>query len=671
MIVSAFFILPSAFSQTSVLFPLAQMTGNTNDTTITIRPVVNPIQFHSLVYWLPTSGIQLRTVNGSATTNLIPNDYNVTIAGVPGSWKISVSDTNLTLNAALIGNLNTYTYTNPLPGVIKLIAGNNISLTPPGGQGVVTIDALGGGGSASNAYQLQAANNLVSLSTNVTDLIYTISGVSQTNGYPWGTLYDPAGAAHSATNGYAWGTLYDAAGTARSVTNGYPWSVLYDAAGSASAATNGWPWGTLYDAFGSASAATNGWPWGVLYDSAGAAHAATNGYPWGTLYDAAGSAASATNGYPWGVLYDATGSATAATNGWPWGILYDPAGSASAATNGYPWSALYDAAGAATAATNSLGLPSGLAAFRGTNTFASTNVATVSTPGLVKVDNSTIVVGSDGTISATTGGGGTVTSVGLSMPGEFSVSGSPVIGAGTLSVTRTGTANFLNFGATNLGFVAVDQWQCITNPANHSLAFFNALFGFAPVTVFTNGSLNIGGAMTNNFGFFGNGAGLTNLQGSNVLGVVPINTLQTNQYAYFDGSGGITNVSSTIDGRWWTNIFGTNMVLDTAVLAPISNATNYTATLRSGTVGMQTLYGANTNANISLVGTNLSDVERSVFINNFTSSVNCNLTFTFVAATNQNFSAVVSNGWGAIFNFWNADSFGTNVLVSDAGRYHH
>src|SRR3954471_24995575 len=86
----------SAQSQTAVLFPLAQMTGTTNDTIITVRPVINPVKFHSVVYWLPTAGIQLATKNGSATTNLIPNDYNVTIAGVPGSWKISVSDTNIT-----------------------------------------------------------------------------------------------------------------------------------------------------------------------------------------------------------------------------------------------------------------------------------------------------------------------------------------------------------------------------------------------------------------------------------------------------------------------------------------------------------------------------------------------------------------------------------------------
>src|SRR6185312_3928268 len=257
---SALCIPRSASAQSSVLFPLAQMTGTTNDTTITVRPVINPVKFHSQIYWLPTAGIQLATKNGSATTNLIPNDYNVTIAGVPGSWKISVSDTNVTLNAAEIGNLTVYSANGPLPGVTKINAGANITISPPNGMGVVTINSTGGG-AATNGYQSQAGNKLITISTNLTDLIYTFSGVSQTNGYPWGVLYDAAGAAQAATNGISIASGLSAFRRTNS----------FDAAGSASAATNGYPWGTLYDPTGSASAATNGWPWGVNYDPAGTA----------------------------------------------------------------------------------------------------------------------------------------------------------------------------------------------------------------------------------------------------------------------------------------------------------------------------------------------------------------------------------------------------------------
>lgn len=444
-------------SQTPVLFPLAQMTGTTNDTTLTIRPVNNPVEFHNQIYWLPPAGVQLHTVNGSATTNLIPNDYNVTIAGVPGSWRISVDDTNITLNAAEIGNLTTYTFTNPIPGVFQLIAGPNITLAPANGKGIVTISATGGGdgGSATNAYQLQVGNKLITLLTNATDFIYTISGVSQTNGYPWGVLYD-------------------AAGTARS---------------------------------------------------------ATNGYPWGSLYDATGAAHSATNGYPWSILYDATGSAIAVTNG-------------------YPWSALYDSAGAATAATNGIALASGLAAFRGTNTFAGTNPATASTLGLVKVDNSTIVVASDGTISATTGGGGSVTSVGLSAPGEFSVSGSPITGSGTLAITRTGDANFLGLAATNIGFLKVTNSASVGGQALLSAlivtnAFTNqALLASALIKADANKKVT---SISNWIGAFTND-GTGNFGGAPLLDA---SALKASQYVKTDAS---TNLVSSMDGYAWTNL---------------------------------------------------------------------------------------------------------------------
>lgn len=353
----------AAGAQTAVLFPLAQMTGITNDTTITIKPVNDPVSWRGRVWWLPPSGIQLNTLNGEAVTNLIPNDYIVSISGVVGTWKISVADTNVTENAALIGTLTTYTFDSPVPGVMQIIPGNNVSISPGNGVGVVTINSLGGsGGSATNAYQSGTASGRLTIVTNAQNFTYLFDVPID--------AFDAPGSAMAATNGWPWGVLYDAAGAARGATNGYPWGALYDAAGSATASTNGWPWGTLYDAAGSATAATNGWPWGVLYDAAGAAHNATNGYPWGTLYDAAGSATAATNGWPWGTRYDADGSATAATNGYPWGALYDASGSAHNATNGYPWGALYDAAGSSTAATNGLGIGSGDSAFVGTNRFA-------------------------------------------------------------------------------------------------------------------------------------------------------------------------------------------------------------------------------------------------------------------------------------------------------------
>jgi hypothetical protein len=531
-----FFVLHCA-AQTPVLFPLAQMTGTTNDTIITVRPVINPVNFHSTVYWLPTAGFQLATKNGSATTNLIPNDYNVTIAGVPGSWKISVSDTNVTLNAAEIGNLTVYSANGPLPGVTKIKEGNNITISPPNGMGVVTINSTGGG-VATNGFQSQAGNRLITISTNLTDLIYTFSGVSQTNGYPWGVLYDAVGTAQAATNG-----LSLASGLAA-----FRRTNTFDAAGSATAATNGWPWGVLYDPAGAAESATNGYPWSTLYDTNGAAQAATNG-----LSIASGLAAfRSTNSF------DSAGTAIAATNSLSLasGLAafrntnsFDSAGSAMAVTNGYPWGIFYDASGSATAATNGLSLASGLAAFRSTNTFASTNAATASTLGLVKVDNSTITVASDGTISATTGGGGTVTSVGLSLPSEFSVSGSPLTTIGTLAITRTADANFLGFAATNVGFLKVTNSASIAGQATLSALILTNGFTNQALTA----STLLQADANKNLVSIANGAGALTNDASGNFGYAPLldaSALKASQYAVTDAN---TNLVSTQNGNNWTN----------------------------------------------------------------------------------------------------------------------
>jgi hypothetical protein len=528
-VLSAFLILLCAsaplrlIGQTAVLFPLAQMTGTTNDTTITVRPVNNPVNFNNQVYWLPPAGIQLKTVNGSTTTNLIPNDYTVTIAGVPGSWRISVSDTNVTLNAALIGNLTTYTFNAAPPFVQQLLAGPNITLSPTNGKGVVTVSSSGGGGgSATNAYQSQAGNSLITLATNTGTFVYTFSGVAQTN-----------------ANMQLWGALSPT---------------------------------TYSNNFGLGSAAfvsTN------QFDPAGAARLATNGYPWGTLYDSAGSAIAVTNGYPWGSLYDPAGAAHGATNGYPWSALYDAAGSATAATNGYPWGTLYDAAGAAQAATNGISLASGLAAFRGTNSFARTNPATALSLGLVKVDNSTITVASDGTISATTGGGGSVTSVGLSMPGEFSVTSSPVTGAGTLTVTRTADANFLGLGATNIGNIKITNTASIGGQAVMSALILTNGFTNQALTASTLLEADANKKVTS----IPNAVGAITNDGAGNLGYVPLldaSALGANSHIK---TGATTNLISSEDATGYTNtVSWTHEGTTTNITA------SFTGTLQSFTV---------------------------------------------------------------------------------------
>lgn len=75
--------------------------------------------------------------------------------------------------------------------------------------------------------------------------------------------------------------------------------------------------------------------------------------------------------------------------------------------------------------------------------------ATTSALGVVQPDGVTVTIDGAGIISAPTGGAGTVTSVGLALPGIFSISGSPVINSGTLTGTlATQSANLVWAGPT-------------------------------------------------------------------------------------------------------------------------------------------------------------------------------------------------------------------------------
>lgn len=65
--------------------------------------------------------------------------------------------------------------------------------------------------------------------------------------------------------------------------------------------------------------------------------------------------------------------------------------------------------------------------------------------GVVKVDNNSIIIAGDGTISATTGGTGSVVSVGLALPNIFNITVSPITTAGTLTAVLANQAANLFF----------------------------------------------------------------------------------------------------------------------------------------------------------------------------------------------------------------------------------
>jgi hypothetical protein len=95
-------------------------------------------------------------------------------------------------------------------------------------------------------------------------------------------------------------------------------------------------------------------------------------------------------------------------------------------------------------------------------------LATSSAFGAVKPDNSTITIAA-GVISAV--GGGTVTSVDMSVPTGFTISGNPVTGAGTLALGLSNeTANFVWAGPTS-GGAAPPTFRALVSGDIPSLAY--------------------------------------------------------------------------------------------------------------------------------------------------------------------------------------------------------
>lgn len=125
--------------------------------------------------------------------------------------------------------------TNNLP---RGVTGSGSAVATTNGSGVVNIAVTGAGGDVlttgqnnmSGSNYFAGATRFASLPIGLTDL---------TNTYPWGSLYDAAGAATAVTNTYPWGSLYDAAGTALSATNGYNVTATNIANKAALNATNG------------------------------------------------------------------------------------------------------------------------------------------------------------------------------------------------------------------------------------------------------------------------------------------------------------------------------------------------------------------------------------------------------------------------------------------------
>ena len=166
--------------------------------------------------------------------------------------------------------------------------------------------------------------------------------------------------------------------------------------------------------------------------------------------------------------------------------------------------------------------------------------------GVVYVAGNTIIY--SGTVWQKAGGGsGTVTSVGLSAPAAFSITGSPITGAGTLAIAGAGTANDYIKGDGTLG-----------------------LFSTAAIATITGGASTIA---TSNLD-------TSKALNSNSSGKVVANITTATELAYL--SGVTSNVQTQLDGKGPSYTLGSVSSSPTSVLvitgsgAPVNGSLTFT-----------------------------------------------------------------------------------------------
>ena len=134
-----------------------------------------------------------------------------------------------------------------------------------------------------------------------------------------------------------------------------------------------------------------------------------------------------------------------------------------------------------------------------------------------------------------------------------------------------------------------------------------------------------------------------------------------------------TNVNSGIYGSFVASnltasaaVIATNgVVVPMPTLAATSNQTNYTVSM----LGNAQIFGANTNANLTLT-TPAALASTTVLFNCVTSTVDCVITLPANLLTNVNLNLRVTNGWVRALNFYSLDGTSSNILVSDSALYH-
>ncbi len=130
---------------TPVLFSVQQFQRSPSNAGLVIKPENNPLA--GLTNIFAGENIETNLSGGRIVVELVPNDYQVVIEGVPKAFVISVFDTNVVMNAVDLQKrgLATYLYTNRFPGVMQVTSGDgSVTITPGSGQGPVDLSSHNG-----------------------------------------------------------------------------------------------------------------------------------------------------------------------------------------------------------------------------------------------------------------------------------------------------------------------------------------------------------------------------------------------------------------------------------------------------------------------------------------------------------------------------------------------
>ena len=198
---------------------------------------------------------------------------------------------------------------------------------------------------------------------------------------------------------------------------------------------------------------------------------------------------------------------------------------------------------------------------------------------------------SGGTLSAT-GTGGTVTSVGLSMPSIFSVSGSPVTGSGTLTATLASQSANRVFASPD-GSAGAPTFRALVVADLPTLASTN-------ISDFTEATQDVVGAFT----VAGSGISATYSDAGNTLTIANTGDLSTTNelqtYAH-SGTASYTNTLSNSGGAFTLQAGGINAISHTAGTVTITATEVDGSTTNEGSLTV----GAGT-ATTSLIQSNTS-----------------------------------------------------------------